>query len=286
MSAWNPPPGQGGPYGGPPGPVPQPGYGGQPGGPVPPYGQQPGYGQPGYGQPGYGQQPPYGQQPGYGGPGTPPPFPQPPVPPPPPRRSNAGLIIGLVVGGVVLVGILAGVVTLLGDSGGSHTIDTPATAGGLSRNYEAEREMNAQIGQQRAQMERSAGARLKDLKTAVYGSGDERYLFVGGTGDIESPDEFIENFRRAVTAGNNSTISATVDKLDDPGGDGVGVCAEIRTTLPTGPQMSSALCTWATASSFGAIYPAPERTSLTSPPNYTASEVAEVMRRIRADVED
>lgn len=31
------------------------------------YGQQPGYGQPGYGQPGYGAAPTYGQQPSYGG---------------------------------------------------------------------------------------------------------------------------------------------------------------------------------------------------------------------------
>ncbi len=79
-------PGYGDPYGQPSGP-PGGGYG-QPSGPpgYDPYGQQ----QPGYGQPaGYGQ-----QQPGYGG-----------FPPAPPqqKKTNVGLIIGLVAGGLVLL---------------------------------------------------------------------------------------------------------------------------------------------------------------------------------------
>lgn len=116
----------------------QPDYG-QPG--YPP--QQPGYGQPGYGQPGYPpqpQQPDYGQpgyppqqptQPGYGQPGYPSQqFPQPGYPgaqyagypggpqgvpgapvPPAPKRRNAGAIIGIVVG-VILVLVVACVVGL------------------------------------------------------------------------------------------------------------------------------------------------------------------------------
>lgn len=61
-----------------------PGHGPQPFGAPPP----PGYGPPGYGQPGYGP-PGYGQSP-YG----------------PPKKSNAGLIIGIVIG-VTVLGFLA-----------------------------------------------------------------------------------------------------------------------------------------------------------------------------------
>lgn len=95
-------------YGQPSYPPPQPGYG-QPGYPSQ---QLPGYGQPGspsqqlpgYGQPYQPQQPPYGP---YGQPGYPP---QPGYPggqpPEPPRRSRAGMIAGI-IGGVILVCVLA-----------------------------------------------------------------------------------------------------------------------------------------------------------------------------------
>lgn len=71
-----------------PGQQPEQPYGGQS---QPPYGQQPGYGYP--------QQPPqpYGQQP-------PPPYGY-AAPPPPPKKSNAGKIIGIGCGGVVLLGL-------------------------------------------------------------------------------------------------------------------------------------------------------------------------------------
>ncbi|HEX2313641.1 MAG TPA: hypothetical protein VHJ17_07915 [Thermomonospora sp.] len=270
MSGWNPPPGQGGPYGGPPGPGPQPGFGPQPpGGPMPPYGQQ--------------QPPPYGgPQPGWGGPGTPPPFP----PPPPPRRgSGAGLI--LLLGGGILAVLLIVVVVVVAVSagGGPSSISTPPTAGGLSRNYSAESELGSQISSQRSLLQRSAGYRLDDVKSAVYGSGTQRYLFIGGTGDVESGDEFVANFRRSATSSSSSLVNTTVTELSDPGGDGVGVCAEIRASTG-GSSSTSALCAWATDKTFGMILPAPDGTSLTNRPDFSASDVAETMRRIRDDVED
>ncbi|MFJ3878088.1 DUF4352 domain-containing protein [Streptomyces sp. NPDC090077] len=72
-------------------------YGGQP---QQPYGQQPGYGYPQQ-PPAYGQQPPppYGQQP-------PPPYGGYPAPPQPPKKSNAGKIIGIGCGGIVLLGLV------------------------------------------------------------------------------------------------------------------------------------------------------------------------------------
>jgi hypothetical protein len=97
----------------------QPGYGQpqypQPQYPQPPYQPptpQPGYGQPQYPQPGYGQQ--VIPQAGYSGPPPGSGYPNPYQPPQPQRRSRVGLILGI-VGGVLLLCILAcGGVLLLG----------------------------------------------------------------------------------------------------------------------------------------------------------------------------
>ncbi|MEV6239553.1 hypothetical protein [Lentzea sp. NPDC051838] len=146
------PPQQPGPYGQQPNPYgqqpqqppygqPQPGYGQQP---PPGYGQQPqpGYGQPqqdpfgqqgpqsgGFPQQGYGQ-PQYGQQPGYGGPGG--------FGGPPPKKSNTGLIIGVIVGVLVLVGGgVTAAVLLSGDDKPSNTAssntDTNAPTNGTDK---------------------------------------------------------------------------------------------------------------------------------------------------------
>ena len=83
-----------------------------------PYGQQP-YGQPAYGQPAYGQ-PAYGQ-PAYGQP----PYGQ----PQPPKKSNAGKIAAIVIGGIVALclvfGVIGAVLINSNDDSGSDT----ATAG-------------------------------------------------------------------------------------------------------------------------------------------------------------
>ncbi|MCX2947786.1 hypothetical protein [Lentzea sp. NEAU-D7] len=80
------------------------------------YGQQPG--QPGpYGQQPYGQQP-YGQPGGFGG--------------PPPKKSNTGLIVGVLVGVLVLLGggITAAVMLTGNGSSDSSTSSPDSSAGG------------------------------------------------------------------------------------------------------------------------------------------------------------
>lgn len=85
----------------------QPGYGQRPGSQAG-YGQRPGP-QQGYGAPqGYGQPTGYGQQQGYG------------LPMAPPKKSNTGLIVGLVIGALVLVII---VVVVIASSGGPSGTD-------------------------------------------------------------------------------------------------------------------------------------------------------------------
>ncbi|GAB2955241.1 hypothetical protein GCM10027280_49580 [Micromonospora polyrhachis] len=140
---WGPPPtsappGQSAGYPAPAQPGAQPQYG-QPAQPgqYDPTGQQPQYGTPGqpgqydptgaqpqYGQPAQpGQYDPTGQQPQYGTPGQPgayDPSGQPPYgTPEPPKKSNKGLTIGLIIGGVVLLVLLlcGGAVALVMNSG-------------------------------------------------------------------------------------------------------------------------------------------------------------------------
>lgn len=260
MSGWNPPPGQGGEqYGG------APGYGQQP----PP--QQPGYGQPqqpGYGQP---QQPGFGQQPGYGQP----PYGQ----QPPKRKSSTGLILGI-VGGVVALVVVLGIVlvALVANSGGDKTITAVTTAGGWQRDTSAESQLSSQINSQRNIMNSATGGKLDKLVSAFYrdpsgssGTGvtgqPNGVLFLGGEGKIGSTDDFVDGFRRSLSSSNG-----TVTEIDPGSGGGKGVCGTI--TIST---TSMSFCAWATESSFGEIVP--------TTPGMSQSEVADLMRKMREDIE-
>jgi hypothetical protein len=284
MSGWNPPPGQGGgaPYGGVPGQG-QPGYGQQPGG-QPGYGQQPG-GQPGYGpqpggQPGYGPQP--GGQPQYGQPqyGQPGPYGQPPYPP---RKSNTGLIVGLVGGAMALVVLLVVVGVVLASSGKEYQVTTPSVAGGLTRDPSGEGSYGQTASLMRTQMRTATNNKVSDVRSAVYGTGSDRYLFIGGNGDLGNPDAFMRGVRSA--AGSTGSINTSVTEVDG-GGDGKAACSTTSTSLPSSGTFSIAMCFWATETTFGMIMPIPNTSSLsTTPRSKTTTEVASTMRRMRADIE-
>jgi hypothetical protein len=289
MSGWNPPPGQGGsPYGGAPESG-QPGYG------------QPGYGQPGSGQPGYGQ-PPYGQQPpgqpGYGPqPGGRPPYASPSpgqqpygqpafgqAPYPPPRKSRTGLILGLVGGGLALIVVLAVVVVVVASGGKEYQIATPSSAGGLARDSSGESSSALTMNSLKSQLRSSTFGQIKDVQTAVYSDSTTRYIFVGGTGNLGSPDKFVNGFRSQVARSSSSAVSTSVTEVE-AGGAGKAVCASVRTAIST-MSYSTAICAWATETSFGEIIPLPNTsTTLTPPASKTSSEVASTMRSMRRDIE-
>ncbi|MCW2904195.1 MAG: hypothetical protein JWO67_6460 [Streptosporangiaceae bacterium] len=291
MSGWNPPPGQGGtPYGGAPGQG-QPGYGQQPGG-QPGYGQNP-YGQQPSAQPGYGQQPggqqPYGQQaPGQQPYGPQQPYGQQPFGQgsyPPPRKSSTGLILGLVGGAVVLVVILVVVIAVVASGGKQYQIATPATAGGLPRDSSGESSLGSTITNLRSQVRSATNYKVTDVQTAVYKDSSTRYVFIGGTGNLGDPSAFVNGFRSSVSRSTTGGVTATVEEVDG-GGAGKAVCATVRTTLST-TSFSSAVCAWATETSFGEIIPIPDTSSspLSTPTSKSSSEVATTMRSMRADIE-
>ncbi|MFI0357624.1 hypothetical protein [Actinomadura sp. 9N407] len=216
---------------------------------------------------------------GYGAPG-----PIPYAPPPPRRSSGTGLIIGLLAGGFVLLVFIVLVVVVVIGANASHTISTPSTAGGMSRDYATESRISAQLASQRSIIRRATNYRISNVKSAVYESGSDKYLFVGGTGDFD-PDDLTSMFRRAVDQETGSNVSTSVIPLANAGGDGEAVCATVRNRQTSLSTYSTAICAWATGSSFGTLMPVPDSSSLTTSRSYLFSTVADVMRRMRDDVE-
>ncbi|WP_157420435.1 hypothetical protein [Actinomadura kijaniata] len=247
MSGWNSPP-------------PPPG-GGMPPGPG-------GYGPP-PGPPGPGG--PYGPPPGpYGPPGAPGPF-----GPPPHRRSNAGLVIGLGAGALVL--LLVVVVAFVALSGGKeYTISPPTTVLGHTRDSAMESRMSSQMSGIQSQMRTAAKGKIDDFVTAFYkkdsGGTSSTVLpagvvFVGGTGDIGDPESFIKGFKEAGSRGGSLVIDV------DPGTHGgEAACGRVSSGA-----VSLVQCAWATSSTFGVIVPTTTSESTTS--------AAVTMRLFRSEIE-
>jgi hypothetical protein len=216
---------------------------------------------------------------GYGAPG-----PIPYGPPPPRRSSGAGLIIGLLAGGFVVLILIVVVLVVVISATGSHSISTPATAGGMTRDFSTESRTSSQLNSQRSIIRRASYYRITNIKSAVYGTGADKYLFVGGTGKFD-PDDLQTEFRRAVDLETSSNVSTSVIPLASAGGDGEAVCATVRNLQSSSSIYSTAICAWATDTSFGTLMPVPESGSLTASRSYLYSSVASVMRRLRDDVE-
>ncbi|GLZ07685.1 hypothetical protein Acsp03_51510 [Actinomadura sp. NBRC 104412] len=216
---------------------------------------------------------------GYGAPGPV------PYPPPPPRRSSsAGLVIGLILGiGMIFVLLVVVVVVVL--AGNSHSIGTPPpTAGGYTRDYSTESRISSQINSQRSIIRRATDYAIDDVYSAVYESGSDKYLFVGGNGDFD-PSDLYREFRSAVNSEISSNVTAAVIPLADAGGDGEAVCASVLNRQSSLSTYSTALCAWATKDTFGTIMPVPEG-SLSTSRSYSYGTVATAMRLMRKDLED
>ncbi|MFC4911263.1 hypothetical protein [Actinomadura gamaensis] len=286
MSGWNPPPqspgGNPGGYPPPPGGAPNP-YG-QPAQPA--YGQQPGYGQPAPQQPGYGpsgpqQQPGWAQQdqqPGWGQPPGGYGQPQPGFGPPPgvpPRKSNAGLVLGLVGGGLVIVIIAVVAIAVLGGGAGGdkYTITTPDTVAGRSRDSSMESQLATKMESLKSQMRSTTHGKVTDVLSAFYKDSDTSSLaktgviFFGGTGPIGNPDGFMKGIRSSA-----STSGTTVQDVSAGPHGGKAGCFQLSSVGVTITE-----CAWATSSSFGAIVP--------TKPGSTISDTADLMRQFRDAVE-
>lgn len=284
MSGWSPPPAgpprppgaggppdQPGPYGpsGPAGPDAPPGHSGPPG-PA-----EPG----GHGQPMGPDRP--GGPPGPMGPGGPTgPYgpaarPGPGVPPARRgRRSYVGLFIGL--GAVALVFVIAvavavgGYFFLFADKAPAHRINAPDTAGNLAKDQDMEPGQHPAFATMMAAMARG-GVKRDSGVTAVYQGPPERdgaILFVGGTGDVGDPREYLTKARPATEIG---TPLVTTGQPDGQSTCGTYTIAG-RTFL---------YCAWATENSFGFLTPSRPVMS----PAADQRPFAETMREMRSDME-
>lgn len=216
------------------------------------------------------------------------PMPGPYAPFPPARKSSAGLVIGLVAAGlVVLVVIGVGAVLLL-ESGRRHTLTTPARAGGMTRGSVSGSALAPQITHETAIVQRTTDSRIGDIQTAVYGSGTERYLFIGGTGEFE-PDELVRKFRERLKADEASGLLRSLTlPASTHGADGKMACASLYVST-IGRRIfqvdRTAMCVWSTTSTFGSVTPAPDPAASNPAISYSDTMVADITRRLRADLE-
>ncbi|MQY06221.1 hypothetical protein [Actinomadura macrotermitis] len=209
-----------------------------------------------------------------------------PYGPPPRRSSNGCLIAGLVVGGIVVLSLIVVVVLVVIGLNAKHEISTPSVAGGMTRDTYTETKSTSQISSQRSIIMRTTLYRARNIQSAVYGSGSEKYLFVGGTGTGFDDDTLYSRFRSAVDLEVEGKINTLTLPISDAGGDGKAVCTTIRNPVTSSSSYSSAICAWETGTSIGTVMPVPDGSTLSTSRTWDSTTVAAIMRRIRADVED
>lgn len=273
MSGWNPPSGGSGnepQWGQQPQQPQQPGYPQQP----PQQPQYPQGGQPHGAQPGgyqsdptaWQQQGAYGQPPegGYGY-------------VPPPKKSRKALILS-VTAAIVAAVVVGGAVTyaLQGDET-RHEVVTPDSAGGLQRARDAEADLEEAVSTLRQSLDQQGDVTIKTFVSAVYSEGgtDEttgepkNLLFIGATiEELADPGSFVAGFRQTAEESNGE-----FSEIEPGDGGGQGVCA----VLDVGGGNKVTECAWVTSDSFGEVVSLTPR---------TADEVAELMRKMRPDLEN
>lgn len=211
----------------------------------------------------------------------------------PPRRSRKRLVVKVSAGIAALAVIACAAVYAVYLYRTHHTLSVPRTAGGLTRDTAAESRAAAQIKWQRDLIKRVSDREISGFKSAVYGNGDLRFLFVGGTGDFDT-DQLDFQFAYSVALGNGS-----YKYFDFPSGprgdDGPGRCADVQTRQ--GAFGTTVICGWATRTTVATVTPLPNTDKpLPLEPEhhgngridqkYEADVVDHYMHMIRADVED
>ncbi|WP_052682213.1 hypothetical protein [Saccharothrix sp. ST-888] len=241
---------------------------GQPPQGQPPYGQPPAapqYGAPQQPQYGYPQQPPapqygapqppqYGQQPPQYGAPQPPQYGQPPAP----RKSNTGLIVGLVIGAVVLGGGGIAAFALMGGKGGTgpgsstagqYKLSAPASLpGGYVQKSAKDQPGNASGVSNHGVTSYAGGV----LATYSKGADSTDMITIGGSyGTLDNPATFINDAGSQITATGKMTWKtplASVDAQDgkDPGG-------KLSCGVATSSGFDIPVCIWANHSTAGSV---------------------------------
>ncbi len=195
----------------------------------------------------------------------------PPPPPAPEKKSRTGLIIAAVAGLVVLalVGTLATVLLTREDT---HSITIPATAGGMKRDAESEKQLGEQLKAAEAQFKTQA-KNVSYVKSGIYQQDDEKrgpvgsLVFLGAKLKKEqSPTAFVEAFSKQATDNGFEVSKISAGDLG-----GKAVCA----SQDAGQKI--AICAWATKDSMGELVP--------TTPGYDSKMLSAILLDMRSDVE-
>lgn len=264
-------------------PQPQNPYAGQPQQPGPygapaPQGVPPQYPGPGAPQGGWGQAP-YGQ-------------PQPPFgQPQPPKKSRTGLVLGI-VGGVLLVGVLAVVgLAFLGRSlvGGAESsfpeakyrLTVPKTL--LAGEYKLVTDSSATEGKE---VEDTVDPTVRDAKAAIaqYEGKNAAVLVVSGIhGRLKDPEGTRAAILKGAADDPNTTIAVPAKEFT-PAGHDVTISCQVARSKEGGVTSTLPMCAWGddNTASFVAVVTA--ETALMAPEKVDLAAIAEQTAKVRAEM--
>ncbi|HEY3681679.1 MAG TPA: hypothetical protein VGL93_01485 [Streptosporangiaceae bacterium] len=177
-------------------------------------------------------------------------------------------MIGLIGGGVTaaLAAIVVLVVVLTQPD--SHSLSTPASAAGFTRDNAAEQRINTE--ELKRNLRNQANGKVKRVVSAVYsnapgGTANTEVLFVGGEASSMDTQSFIDDFTS--TAQNTQSVGNT------GGLTGKGACGELTDSA----GRDAVACVWADNDTFGQF--------LMLTDGHAVGDLADLMRRMRPVLE-
>ncbi|MEO5653671.1 MAG: hypothetical protein ABIN79_07155 [Marmoricola sp.] len=198
----------------------------------------------------------------------------------PATKKRSRRLVAIVAAVLVLVLAGAGFAAFALTRTDTHSISTPATAGGMKREADKETALKAQLDAAETQF-KSQGKDVSYVKSAIYNQTDAKrgpagsLVFLGGKEKTaQKPDAFIKEFVKFIDeigkqAGADKFKIANVSAGD---AGGKAVCAS-----QTQQGQKIAICAWATEDSMGEVIP--------TVPGWDAKTLTKVMLDLRADVE-
>jgi len=230
------------------------------------------------------QQQPHPPQYAYGQqfPGQPPPGPG--WGPPPPNQNNAGKVIAIIVGCLVVLSLVGYVVKQNARNGGT---------GGSAPEYELSMPKTLVDGKYKLAKDMSEASRAKnpDLRSGdqqyvgIYsaGSAKEQILYSGlnsgNTGGDQSDDKILDGME------DDPQVDVAVPRREiDPGGSDEPLNCEVITKSEGGEDLSVATCAWSDPGSVATVSDNSYKSLLTDPDEIDLEAFADQVNTIRDEV--
>lgn len=203
-----------------------------------------------------------------------------------PRRRRPAVLVVALVALVVFVAIGVTVVLLTGTGATAYRIVTPSQAGGLQRNGNPDTLPPSSAGYRNLQ--KILGAAPANTVSALYRSPDGLLFTVqAATGDFGDPGGLLGRMRASPPQGGGSILTITTrwEQLGatDPGPHGGrAACGQVLFGADARPSLLSSVhltvCAWQTRHTVAML-------TATIPQTMTPPRLADIMRRMRPDLE-